>query len=51
VLAVADAVRRMRADLETQHKPSSFLFVGPTGIGKTELAKALADALFDDEPR
>src|SRR5260370_5104304 len=39
----------MRADLDTQRKPNSFLFVGRTGTGKTELGKALADALFDDE--
>jgi ATP-dependent Clp protease ATP-binding subunit ClpB len=49
VSAVSEAVRRMRADLETARKPNSFLFVGPTGVGKTELAKALAEALFDDE--
>lgn len=49
ILAVADAVRRKRADLQSNRRPSSFLFVGPTGTGKTELVKALADALFDDE--
>ncbi len=49
VIAVSEAARRMRADLQTGRKPSSFLFVGPTGVGKTELAKALAEALFDDE--
>ncbi len=49
VCAVAEAARRMRADLQPGRKPNSFLFVGPTGVGKTELAKALAEALFDDE--
>ena len=49
VAAVSEAARRMRADLQPGRKPNSFLFVGPTGVGKTELAKALAEALFDDE--
>lgn len=49
VAALSEAVRRMRAELRPKQKPASFLFVGPTGVGKTELAKALADALFDDE--
>ena len=48
VQAVAEAARRVRADLQPGRKPASFLFVGPTGVGKTELAKALAEALFDD---
>ncbi|MFN0033902.1 MAG: ATP-dependent Clp protease ATP-binding subunit [Saprospiraceae bacterium] len=48
--AVADAIRRNRAGLSDQRKPiGSFIFCGPTGVGKTELAKALADVLFDDE--
>ncbi len=50
IIAVADAVRRSRAGLQDPKKPiGSFLFLGTTGVGKTELAKALADYLFDDE--
>jgi len=50
VAAVADAVRRSRAGLSDPNRPTgSFLFLGPTGVGKTELAKALAEFLFDDE--
>lgn len=50
VTAVAEAVRRTRAGLSDPSRPTgSFLFLGPTGVGKTELAKALADYLFDDE--
>ena len=50
VCAVSDAVRRSRAGLQSQHRPiGSFLFLGPTGVGKTELCKALAQVLFDDE--
>ncbi|HWP68270.1 MAG TPA: AAA family ATPase, partial [Rectinemataceae bacterium] len=48
--AVADAIRRNRAGLSDPHRPlGSFLFLGPTGVGKTELAKALAEFLFNDE--
>ncbi len=50
VEAVADAIRRSRAGLQDQNRPiGSFLFLGTTGVGKTELAKALAEVLFDDE--
>ncbi len=50
VQAVSDAVRRARAGLSDPNRPTgSFLFLGPTGVGKTELAKSLADFLFDDE--
>ncbi len=50
VVAVSDAVRRSRAGISDPNRPTgSFLFLGPTGVGKTELAKALAEFLFDDE--
>jgi ATP-dependent Clp protease ATP-binding subunit ClpB len=50
VEAVANAIRRSRAGLSDPHRPiGSFLFLGPTGVGKTELARTLADFLFDDE--
>ncbi len=50
ILAVANAIRRARAGLQDPHRPlGSFVFLGPTGVGKTELARALAEFLFDDE--
>src|SRR5207248_11533508 len=50
VVAVADSIRRSRSGLSDPRRPiGSFLFLGPTGVGKTELAKTLADYLFDDE--
>ena len=50
VQAVSKAVRRARAGLQDPNRPmGSFMFLGPTGVGKTELTKALADFLFDDE--
>ncbi|MEM5295670.1 ATP-dependent Clp protease ATP-binding subunit [Burkholderia sp. JPY481] len=50
VVAVSDAVRRARAGLQARHRPTAvFLFLGPTGVGKTELAKALAEVVFGDE--
>ena len=50
VRAVSDAVRRARSGIADENRPTgSFLFLGPTGVGKTELAKALAEFLFDDE--
>lgn len=50
ISAVANAVRRSRAGISDQNRPiASFIFLGPTGVGKTELAKALAEFLFDDE--
>merc|ERR1711959_633323 len=48
--AVSDAILRSRAGMASRNKPTgSFLFLGPTGVGKTELAKALASELFDDD--
>src|SRR5690606_31665818 len=50
IQAVANAVRRSRAGLQDPHRPmGTFLFLGPTGVGKTELARALAEFLFDDQ--
>ena len=50
VVSVAKAIRRSRAGLKADNRPiGSFMFLGPTGVGKTELAKALAEAMFDDE--
>src|SRR5262249_40498104 len=50
ILAVSNAIRRARAGLQDANRPlGSFIFLGPTGVGKTELARALAEFLFDDE--
>src|SRR5205814_3120488 len=50
IIAVSNAMRRARAGLQDPHRPlGSFIFLGPTGVGKTELARALAEFLFDDE--
>ena len=52
ISAVSNAVRRSRAGIQDENRPvGSFIFLGPTGVGKTELAKALAEQLFDDEKR
>jgi ATP-dependent Clp protease ATP-binding subunit ClpC len=52
IRAVSNAIRRNRAGLKDAHRPiGSFIFLGPTGVGKTELAKALAEFLFDDESK
>ena len=50
IVAVSNAIRRARAGLQDPNRPiGSFLFLGPTGVGKTELTQALAEFLFDDE--
>ena len=50
VVAIADALRRARSGLKDPHRPiGSFIFLGPTGVGKTELAKALSEFLFDED--
>jgi ATP-dependent Clp protease ATP-binding subunit ClpC len=50
IVAISDAIRRARAGLKDPHRPiGSFIFLGPTGVGKTELAKAVAEFMFDDE--
>ena len=49
VKALASAIRRSRVQISPRRRPASFIFVGPTGVGKTELAKTLAEKLFDDE--
>src|SRR5207253_4177570 len=50
IVALSDAIRRARAGLKDPSRPiGSFIFLGPTGVGKTELAKTLAEYLFDDE--
>src|SRR5438093_5023528 len=50
VVAVSNAIRRARAGLQDPNRPlGTFLFLGPTGVGKTEMARALAELLFDDE--
>ncbi|MEK7551464.1 MAG: ATP-dependent Clp protease ATP-binding subunit [Patescibacteria group bacterium] len=51
VSAIAEAIRRVRAGLKTSQKPISFLFLGPTGVGKTETAKALAQVYFGDDKK
>ena len=50
IVAISDAIRRARSGLKDPKRPiGSFIFIGPSGVGKTELAKALAEFMFDDE--